>query len=222
MSGKPILWSFRRCPYAMRARHALVHCGQAVEIREILLSNKPMAFLDKAPDKTVPVLELIDGSILHESRDIIFWACSQSDIGQKLNAEFAREQAENSAFLDRLEGDFKHHLDRYKYSTRYTENPEIAAQLRLENRQKASIFINEIEQRISAQPFLCGQSIGILDIATLPFIRQFRIADIPWFDAQEWHQVHHWLANFMGSEIFAQIMVKYPPWQEEDAPTMLA
>lgn len=218
MQTLPILWSFRRCPYAMRARMALWICGHRVEIREILLRDKPDAFLSISRDKTVPVLVCTDGTILQESRDIIFWACEHSDAGQSLLAQFADNSQDNSLFLDRLEGEFKTSLDRYKYSARYTDDPAEAAESKYEHRDKASQFIWEIEKMLAAQPYISGGEAGIVDIATWPFIRQFRIADPGWFDAQKWGRVQKWLNGFLNSELFAQIMHKYAPWQEADTP----
>ncbi len=218
MSQPPVLWSFRRCPYAMRARYALLECGIEVEVREIVLRDKPEAFLQHSSDKTVPVLVLEDGAIIAESRDIIFWACAHSVHGQQLQSQFNENGADNKVFLDRLEGEFKHHLDRYKYSTRYKDDPAQAASYRTENRKEAARFIWDIETSLTAQPYLGGDRVGICDIASLPFIRQFRIADPTWFDAQDWTGVKNWLQRFLNSSQFSKIMVKYTPWQEGDEP----
>ncbi|NDA18305.1 MAG: glutathione S-transferase, partial [Alphaproteobacteria bacterium] len=114
----PIFWSFRRCPYAMRARLAIAASGQVVQLREILLRDKPDAFLLASPKGTVPVLVLEDGTVIDESRDVMFWALGRNDPDDWL-AIWRQDPQRVTAFLDRLDGPFKHDLDRYKYASRY-------------------------------------------------------------------------------------------------------
>lgn len=201
-----ILWSFRRCPYAMRARLAIAVSGIEVELREILLRDKPEAFRAASAKATVPVLQCGDGKILEESRDIMFWALEQSD-PQDWLAPWRRDQQQVKTFLERLDGSFKTHLDRYKYASRF--DPEEATA----NRDAGAEFLGEIDQTLSHQPTLSGDRAGIMDYASLPFVRQFRIADENWFDAQSWPHLHEWLQQFLQSQAFAAIMQKYPPWQ---------
>jgi len=214
----PIFWSFRRCPYAMRARLALRSAGIKVELREILLRDKPAAFLTVSKTKTVPVLELADGEVIEESRDIMFWALKYARDPEGWLAPFYKDESAVAAFFERLDGPFKQDLDRYKYATRFADNKKDVAENQLTHRTQGAIFLNEIEAHLSKQACLSGAKMGILDFACLPFIRQFRLADMHWFDAQDWPHLHRWLAEFLVSDRFSQIMEKYPPWQSEQAP----
>jgi len=202
-----IFWSFRRCPYAMRARLAVCSAGIQVELREILLRDKPEAFLQASPKGTVPVVELADGTVLEESRDVMQWALAQNDPDGWLDVQH-RDPKGTAAFLDALDGPFKTHLDRYKYASRF--DPEAA----LTHREAGAAMLAEFDARLAAQPSLSGKKNGLLDFATLPFVRQFRIADPIWFDAQPWPHLHHWLQTFLASSQFASVMKKYAVWQE--------
>ena len=214
----PIFWSFRRCPYAMRARLAVRSAGIKVELREILLRDKPSAFLAASATKTVPVLELDDGRVIEESRDIMFWALKTAQDPEGWLAPHTKDAGAVSAFFERLDGPFKQHLDRYKYATRFAENKKVIAENQVIHRTEGAVFLGEIEALLSKQACLSGAKIGILDFGCLPFIRQFRLADMHWFDAQDWPHLHRWLAAFLVSDRFCQIMEKYPPWQPEQAP----
>ena len=206
-----ILWSFRRCPYAMRARLALKSSQTKVKLREIVLRDKPEAFKAASPKATVPVLVMDDGVVLEESRDIMFWALSRHDPEGWLDVVSGDPDGVKD-FLDRLDGPFKHHLDRYKYSSRYDDTKKEAE----DHRNKGAEFLTEIDHILAQQPALSGNAMGLLDYASLPFIRQFRIADPDWFDAEDWPYLHRWLQDFLSSERFAAIMEKYKPWQETD------
>lgn len=202
-----ILWSFRRCPYAMRARLAIAASGIEVQLREILLRDKPDAFKAASPKATVPVLVADDGLLLEESRDIMFWALGQHDPESWLQC-WRDDEAGVSAFLDELDGPFKTHLDRYKYDSRYEGEDALA------HRTAGVAFLERIDARLATQPALSGQIAGLMDYATLPFVRQFRIADPKWFDQQAWPHLHNWLQSFLASDRFAAIMTKYVPWQD--------
>lgn len=204
-----VLWSFRRCPYAMRARLALKSSQTQVKLKEIVLRDKPVPFLAASAKGTVPVLELDDGVVFDESRDIMFWALSRHDPEGWLDV--VRKDPDGCKdFLDRLDGPFKHHLDRYKYSSRYDETKAEAE----EHRSQGVTFLKEIDDKLATQPALSGEKNGLLDYASLPFIRQFRIADPDWFDAQDRPHLHAWLQDFLASSRFAAIMEKYKPWAE--------
>ena len=203
----PILWSFRRCPYAMRARLAIDASQQHVQLREILLRDKPDAFLAISPKATVPVLQCDDGKILEESRDIMFWALQCNDPDGWLDV-WHQNPADALEFLDRLDGPFKSDLDRYKYASRYDIDADI------EHREAGVEFISELDKILAQQQALSGSKLGLLDFASLPFLRQFRIADIEWFDAQNWPNLHIWLQTFLMSPRFERIMYKYSPWRE--------
>ena len=205
----PIFWSFRRCPYAMRARLAVCSAGIQVELREILLRDKPDTFLKASPKGTVPVVVLADGTVLEESRDVMQWALAQNDPDGWLDVQH-RDPDGTAAFLDVLDGPFKTHLDRYKYASRF--DPKAA----LKHREEGAAMLAEFDAKLGSQPSLSGEKHGLLDFATLPFVRQFRIADPVWFDAQPWPYLHRWLQAFLASGQFATVMNKYTVWQEGD------
>ena len=203
----------------MRARMAVMASGLTVRFREILLRDKPAAFRAVSSKATVPVLELDDGIILDESRDIMFWALDTSGDPAGWLECYHRDKQAVIAFLDQLEGPFKTALDKYKYATRY-RTEEGAPIDGLAYRAVGATFLSHINISLARQPFLSGAAIGLMDYASLPFIRQFRIADESWFDEQEWPFLQAWLQDFLTSEMFSSVMVKYALWQE-DAPPVL-
>ncbi|MEY1557798.1 glutathione S-transferase [Yoonia sp. R2331] len=198
--GLPILWSFRRCPYAMRARLAVLAAGVRVELREILLRDKPEAFLAASPSGTVPCLEA--NEVIDESRDVMIWALSQQDPRGWLAGRDAAE-----ALIDQCDGPFKTALDHTKYAVRY---PDLDAAA---EREKAAAILREWDARLDGQAFLNGKDFTLADAALLPFVRQFANIDRSWFDAQGWPHLIRWLDQFLASPEFAAIMGKYPPWQ---------
>ena len=206
----PVLWSFRRCPYAMRARLAINASQSRVHLREIRLRDKPKEFVSASPKATVPVLVLPNGHVIDESRDIMIWALQQSDPRGWLRL-WQDDPAFCDAFLDRLDGPFKQQLDRYKYASRF--EPAIGQQ----SRQDACVFLAEIDQFLESKAsYLSGADFGVLDAATLPFVRQFRGVDEIWFDSQPWPHLHRWLGMFLNSADFGAVMQKYQPWQAGD------
>lgn len=218
MKKLPIFWSFRRCPYAMRARLAVKSAGIEVELREILLREKPALFLAASTTATVPVLELLHGQVIEESRDIMFWALQESGDPEGWLSGWQQDEAATTLFLDQLDGPFKTDLDRYKYAARFVSDKTDAAELALNHRTSGAAFLGMIEARLTEHPFLNGLTAGLADYAALPFVRQFRIADMTWFDAQDWPGVHHWLQTFLSSQRFTDIMHKYSPWQPDQPP----
>lgn len=204
----PILWSFRRCPYAMRARLGILSAGIVVQLREIKLRDKPEAFLQTSPTATVPALR--DGDqVLDESLDIMIWALRQNDpLGLMDVADEAWD------LISANDGPFKRALDRTKYVTRYPDcDPEA-------ERAKAVAHLMTLEDRLSRGPWLIGDRQTIADLAILPFVRQFAHIDRDWFDAQPWPHLIAWLDRFLESEAFARVMPKYTPWQDGDAPVL--
>lgn len=208
MSALPILYSFRRCPYAMRARMALWISGTSCELREVKLAEKPASMLEASEKGTVPVLVLQDGKVLDESLDVMRWALARNDPEDWLAGD-------DGALLDQIDGPFKQHLDRYKYWTRHGSDPQ-------EHRTAALEILKGLEERISGQGQLCGNSRTMVDIASFPFVRQFANHDRTWFDAQPLPHLQHWLADHLQSELFAAIMAKHRPWQPGDAPVFFA
>lgn len=203
MPDIPTLYSFRRCPYAMRARLAIVSAGVHVELREVVLRDKPAAFLAVSPSATVPALVHASGA-LDESLDIMQWALAQSDPDGWLDMPI-----EGNAWIARADGPFKHALDRTKYATRYPdEDPE-------QHRNEAAAFLSDLDAQIRTTIF---SRPSLADAAILPFVRQFAFIDKPWFDAQPWPSLHKWLQSFLASEAFHTIMPKFPQWQQGDDP----
>ena len=207
----PILYTFRRCPYAMRARMALAASGEPFEWREILLKDKPEAMLSASGKGTVPVLVLPDGAVIDESLDIMLWALSQADPMGLLPVE---AQVRTFAFelIARNDGPFKGHLDRYKYATRYEGVDAIV------EREAGLAFLAELDSRLTESTFLAGGRCGLADLAIFPFVRQFRIADPAYFDARSFRALHGWLGVLTNSRLFLSIMPKRPPWAPGDAP----
>jgi glutathione S-transferase len=201
----PILYSFRRCPYAMRARMALSVSGQALEHREVDLKQRPEELIAVSPKATVPVVVLADGTVLEESIDVMRWALTQHDPEGWLPAT-EEDRATTEALIARNDGDFKKHLDRYKYATRYEDVDP------LEHRTAASAILSELDQRLQAGPYLLGDRFTFADAALAPFVRQFAFADKAWFDAQPWPALQQWLESFLSSERFLGIMQKHPVW----------
>ena len=206
----PILFSFRRCPYAMRARIAIKLCSLECEIREINLKLKNKEFLELSPKGTVPVLVLPDDKIIEESMDIIHWAISNNDpYNLKLkNLEIYNKDMELISIFD---NEFKYHLDRYKYNSRYKGiNKE-------EHKYKARDLLVNLNNSLKEKQWLNGENISISDISILPFIRQYRIADIKWFDEKlELPNINRWLDKFLNSKIFNNVMKKYKIWETTD------
>lgn len=201
MGGLPILWSFRRCPYAMRARLAIQSSGQQVALQEILLKDKPDAFRAASAKATVPVLQ--DGAqVIDESRDVMLWALERSDPEGWLDMA-----DEGCALIDRCDGPFKTALDHTKYAVRFPDLDEEA------EREKAMVFLRDLNNRLTDAPFLMGRSRTMADMAILPFVRQFANTDRAWFDAQGLGPLTRWLDDFLNADRFRAIMVKYPPWQ---------
>jgi len=200
----PVLYSFRRCLYAMRARLALAVSETRYELREVRLSAKPAAMLAISPKGSVPVLALDDGSVIDESLDIMRWALALRDPEDWL----ARD---DPALIGHCDGSFKQDLDRYKYPERHGSNPAA-------HRDNGLAFLREIDRRLAAADHLCGPERGLADAAIMPFVRQFAAVDRAWFDAQPLPRLQSWLGRYLASDLFAEIMVRTMPWSPGDAP----
>ncbi|MET0377689.1 MAG: glutathione S-transferase [Spongiibacteraceae bacterium] len=201
----PILYTFRRCPYAMRARLAIAVSGISVEHREITLRNKPQAMLAISPKGTVPVLQLVDGRVIEQSLDIMLWALAQNDPQQWLQGEKALSDSAKT-LIDTNDGPFKFWLDRYKYADRYPEHPAVRY------RQQAEEFLQHLESLLGAQAYLSGARLSIADMAIFPFIRQFVAVDKAWFAASHYVRLQWWLDELLISDLFAAVMVKRDCW----------
>ena len=202
----PILWTFRRCPYAMRARLAIVSAGVDVELREILLRDKPKAFLEASPKGTVPVVEAED-RVIEESLDVMLWALEQNDPeGWRDMPGFGFD------LISEADGPFKAALDRYKYASRHPDVDVGAEQ------HTAGLFLHRLNQMLEGRHFLFDQTPRLADMAVLPFVRQFAHVDLAWFEGQPWPHVQSWLNAFKASDRFQSIMTKYEPWSAGQAP----
>lgn len=199
----PVLYSFRRCPYAMRARLAIAAAKTPVHLREVVLRDKPQAFLEASPTATVPCL-VTDAGPVDESLDIMKWALAQNDPEGWLDMP-----PEGHDWIARADGPFKQALDRTKYASRYPEEDPLA------HRAKASAFLLDLDAQLGDWIFARP---SLADYAILPFVRQFAFIDRDWFDAQDWPRLHNWLDRFLVSPRFEGIMRKYPQWQPGDAP----
>lgn len=208
-----VLYSFRRCPYAMRARLALQSAQIAVELREVVLKQKPSSMLTASPKGTVPVL-VLPQQTLEQSLDIIEWALGQNDPDRLLRA--GDEQGDCQYWIARCDGEFKTQLDRYKYPNRFSQDADFA----LGAREQAEKFIADIERQLDTQPYLLGARISVVDIAILPFIRQFAHVDKHWFDHSSYVNTQRYLADFLNSALFNSVMQKYPQWQDGDVVTV--
>tara|TARA_B100000575_G_scaffold188858_1_gene152149 strand:+ start:216 stop:860 length:645 start_codon:yes stop_codon:yes gene_type:complete len=202
----PILYSFKRCPYAMRARLALKLANIQCELREVRLNNKPKHMLEVSPKGTVPIL-ILEDKVIDESIDIINWVLDQNNI---FEGNISSEQIiTTEAIIDTFDNKFKYHLDRYKYSNRY-ENAD-----KKFHQKKCFDILIDVEKLISNENWFFGNELNKLDISILPFLRQFRIANPDWFDSlKEIPKIQKLLYNFLESNYLKQIMVNYKTWDE--------
>lgn len=208
---RPILYSFRRCPYAMRARMAIAAAGVACRLREVVLRDKPAEMLEASPKGTVPVVVEPDGTVIEESLDVMAWALAQNDAEDWLSPTQG-SRAEMDALIAECDDPFKRALDRYKYPNRYEDEGVD----RDEQRTLGLAFLKKLNAQLTGQTQLFGDRVSYADIAIFPFIRQFANTDRTWFDAQDLPNLQTWLAGHLESARFKQIMPKYPQWQTGD------
>jgi len=211
--SRPILYSFRRCPYAMRARLAVQSAGVTCELREILLRDKAPEFLAASAKGTVPVIVTQDGATLEESFEIMHWALTANDPERWLHPGFGNLESAVS-LIKTADGDFKHNLDRYKYASRFDTGESTKA------RDRAADFLAGLDGRLTENSYLFGNRICIADMAIAPFVRQFASVDRDWFDALPLPRLHRWLEDFLNSQRFASVMQKYPKWRSGDPVTL--
>jgi len=209
MNALPILYSFRRCPYAMRARMAIWASGSAVSLREVVLRNKPAALVEASPKATVPVLVLANGSVIEESIAIMDWALEQND-----PKSWGDATPDTAALISACDEGFKGWLDKYKYADRHPEQSAV------HYREQAEGFIADLEQRLSEQRWLGGGQATRADVAVFPFVRQFAGVDPTWWLNAPYPAVRTWLNDWLVSDTFTGVMAKYPPWQP-DAPEVM-
>ena len=200
----PTLYSYRRCPYAMRARMALKYAGIEVEHREIELRNKPQSMLQISPKGTVPVLRM-DDLVLDQSLEIILWALQQSDSHGWTDVD----QSIAKAWIEKNDGPFKTLLDQYKYPNRFPElDPEAVLDAALQ------LMLIPMEQALQHSQYLLGSGLTWVDIAIFPFIRQFSMVDPKRFEQLPLPAVKRWLTHHLESELFTSVMQKHPIWKD--------
>lgn len=209
----PILYSFRRCPYAMRARSALIAAGISVELREVVLRDKPAEMLVVSPKGSVPVLVLPDGRVIDESWNIMLWALRSHGAHDWLGEDECHVQdalplvAENDLT-------FKRALDRYKYPERFPGHAQDFY------RELGEEFLQRLETHLSLNPFLLGETMSIADAALLPFVRQFAAVDADWFASAPYPRLRDWLTGYTESKLFMRVMQKFPAWQAGTTPVI--
>ena len=201
------LYSFRRCPYAMRARLGILFAELQVELREITLKNKPSQMLAISPKGTVPVLQLVDGTVIEESTEIMIWALEQQDPQGLLDAEVLQQA---NALIDKNDNEFKYWLDRYKYADRHIDMTQT------EYQQKGEIFLQVLEELLTKNPYLLGKTVTIADIGIMPFVRQFAHVDRDVFYSLPYPNLQRWLQDWLQHPFFLQTMTKFQPWQDGD------
>jgi glutathione S-transferase len=202
---KPVLYSFRRCPYAIRARMALNYAGVEFELREVLLRDKPPSMLKASAKGTVPVMLLADGTVIDESADVMRWALAQHDPDHWWSETL---KTETNTLLEENDFVFKKHLDQYKYADRHPQQPQSIYRTRAEN------FLQQLEHRLGQQQHLVDQRLTFADVAIFPFVRQFAFVDKSWFDQAPYPLLQSWLCTLLGSALFLNVMTKYPTWCE--------
>ena len=210
-----LLYTYRRCPYAMRARMALLVANLRFDAHEIILRNKPASMLAVSPKGTVPVLVLDSGQVMEQSWDIVQWALTQDpSIPDVLGWWIRAQTPDNTALLRCNDGLFKSHLDRYKYPERFAEpgctEAGVANQRIYQRGQAVSVLLEPLEHRLAEQPFLGGEQPCAADFGIFPFVRQFAAVDPTWFDSLPLSHVQAWLAHWLHSPLFAVCMQKLP------------
>lgn len=214
-----ILYSFRRCPYAMRARLACTAFlpKLSLELREVVLKNKPPELVAISPKATVPVLllpgqQLTNKQVIDESRDIMLWALEHSSGNLKSQYLPIHLQLNIDELIDENDGSFKWALDHYKYADRYEESE-------MYYRKKGEMFLAKLEKLLENNKYIFTTEPSLVDIAIFPFIRQFAHVDKQWFEQSPYPRLIQWLNEWLESELFLSIMDKYKPWQVDSEMT---
>lgn len=185
---------------------ALNYAGVEVEMREVLLRDKPRAMLQASAKGTVPVLVLPDGNIIDESAAVMHWALNQRDDDSWWRDDL---QCETDKLVEENDLVFKKHLDHYKYADRYPEQPQSYYRVQAEK------FLHQLEQRLIHQRYLLADNLTFSDVAIFPFVRQFAFVDKAWFDQAPYPKLHTWLQSFLDSNLFLSVMTKFPRWLED-------
>lgn len=205
----PVLYSFRRCPYCMRAHMALKKTGIKIELREVKLNAMPEEALAISPHETVPVLALTDGTVIDESWDIVKWALAQNDV-DNWSGEDNEFLLDAEILIETNDYSFKTDLDHYKYADRHPEHSQ------LHYRKKCEEFIDELEGMLTENRHLLADQLSLADIGVFPFVRQFSLVDKEWFDQAPYPRVQQWLADMIDSELFHSVFQKHELWKAGD------
>lgn len=208
--GLPVLYSLRNCPYAMRARLALYRAKQKVILRSVVLSNKPSEMLAASPKGTVPVLILPSNNtlprVIDESLELMLWALNQNDPDDLLHQSNANKLTKMLAVIALFDTEFKLALDRYKCAKRYHH------ETLFECRQACQQYLNQLEQRLNHHGFLMSGEESLVDLALLPYIRQFARVERHWYLQSPYPNLRKWLNSYLQGKMFSKVMTKYPIW----------
>jgi glutathione S-transferase len=202
----PVLYSLRNCPYAMRARLAIYASGQQVQLRDLVLSNKPAEMLNLSPKGTVPVLVTASNQVIDDSLSIMLWAFSQTDPDDYLNKTVPNALADMLAVIAIFDNEFKGHLEKYRCSKRYHE-PSL-----MEDRQQCERYLADLESRLCLHLYLMSDTPSLTDLALMPFIRQFARVERQWYLQSPYPKLRQWLNHYLQSRMFSKVMVQYPMW----------
>lgn len=208
----PILYSLRNCPYAMRARIAIFKSKQTVILRDLVLSDKPKELIAASPKATVPVLVLPNSIVLEESVDVMLWALNETDPDDLLQSKSDCSLSEMLTLINTFDHDFKTCLEQYKCAKRYRESNIV------ECREVCEQYLKILEHRLISNKFLMSNTESLVDIALVPFIRQFARVERQWYLQSPYPNVRQWLNSYLQSAMFTKVMAKYPLWldnQEE-------
>ncbi len=210
METYPVLYSFRRCPYAMRARLAISQANIKCELREVVLKDKPESMLLLSDKGTVPVLLTSEKKVIEQSIDVMRWALNINDPDEWCN----EDESQSQYLIDYNDNEFKHFLDRYKYHVGYPEHSQEYY------RENAESFLKLIEKQLSENKgvALLGNKISFVDMAIFPFIRQFAMVDLDWFKASPYDLLKKWFSNIEKTDLFQGCMKKYDQWLPEQSP----
>ncbi|MEG3221707.1 glutathione S-transferase [Vibrio gigantis] len=207
-SDLPILYSLRRCPYAMRGRMGIALSKQKVLLREIVTKDKPSELLASSPKGTVPVLVLPNGQIIEQSIEVMNWALKHNDPQDLLRSSNPTLSEQIQQLIRINDDDFIGHLEKYRASVRYRN---IDVELR---RHACEVFISQLEARLTNQPYLFGETPSLADFAVMPFVSQFVRVEKKWFVKSEYQNVGRWLRTHLDSKLYTQVMKQYPLWNE--------
>jgi glutathione S-transferase len=204
----PILYSFRRCPYCIRAHMTLKQSGIKVELREVKLSDMPAEALALSPEATVPILALSDGTVFTESWDIVKWSLAQNDPKLWLgdNDEYSLDA---EMLIETNDFSFKEDLDRYKYADRFPEYSEEHYRTACEE------FIEELEEMLNENRYLLADQMSLADIGVFPFVRQFSLVNKEWFVSTPYPKVQNWLQNLIDTDLFQMVFQKHELWNTD-------